>query len=70
MKNVSGNELRNVNGGFYAHCTWCCGRGSNVDFYSTITWYLHSKTKKHKKYWNNGYGYQGSSSKCAHTGGY
>ena len=68
MKTVNANELRNVNGGYYYHCAWCCGRGKNVDFYTKLGGYLHTKTAFHKKWWNNGHG--PSRGKCAHTGGY
>lgn len=70
MRIVNTDELRSIEGGKHYHCTWCCGRGKNVDFYTLVTWYIHSKSSWHKKWWNNGYGYRGSSSHCSHTGGY
>lgn len=68
MRRLNDQQLRSVNGGYYYHCAWCCGHGFNVDFYSSLSAYLHTKSSKHKKYWN--YGKGASKGKCAHTGGY
>lgn len=68
MKKISDKELAGVNGGFYLHCSWCCGHGFNVDFYSELSAFLHCNGSKHKKYWN--YGYGSSRGKCACYGGY
>lgn len=64
MKNISEQELRSVNGGYYYHCRWCCGHYTWVDFYNTISGYLHTKSSTHKKWWAKGKGV--NKGKCAH----
>lgn len=65
MQRISERESIGVNGGYHLHCAWCCALGvANVDFDSEWTAYLHTRSRTHRKYWNNGRG--SSQGKCRH----